>query len=264
MKMETREDAVEFVKRFIDEKLEGDIDNFVNYDFASLDKDDEFCCPNKDHDCDDNNIMNAIYVVLWGEQLPDCTYDNIGRGKLYRGDTINTFNTMFGSKAEYFERYNPSIELRAKVVEFKTQICKIGNYLLLPNNTIKIEQYSKTLNTHRGSNHWFDFFDRFLINIDLCLNNSPEQDKYLAELIEKNSFFFNKYNNINDIAELFLLNDFLGKDEKPYEIYNLNYHWRDVNAHEQYTHDAELFISKATELITRRSALLVKALKGFL
>lgn len=85
------------------------------------------------------NLTRAICFILWGEIFPDLTASDIGTGQKYRGDTLNTFNTVFGS---YFpeqhscvgiERSNASESLRVLANKFHAAYHSIGNFILLPN-----------------------------------------------------------------------------------------------------------------------------------
>ena len=78
------------------ERLEGNIQELINFDFSSLRGDSRYGCNGRSFDCDDTNLMRGISFLLWGGSFPDLTLYEIGPGKKYRGDTLNTFNRVFG------------------------------------------------------------------------------------------------------------------------------------------------------------------------
>ena len=107
--------AERLIKDFVTEFFAGDWEQFRNFDLNLLETSEKFGCPGRKFDCDDSNLMRAVYVVLWGKFFPYLNMDNFGARKQYRGDTMNTFNTMFGKENEnqpgFFrgaEKYHPS------------------------------------------------------------------------------------------------------------------------------------------------------------
>ena len=88
--------AKNLVQEFTAEYLDADIDNLASFDFCLLEQDKRFGCPGRNFDHDDTNIAKALYIIIWSDLIPNLSFDNIGTGCLYRGDTLNTFNTLFG------------------------------------------------------------------------------------------------------------------------------------------------------------------------
>ena len=198
------EQAVQLVKEFVNEELSGDWQKFINFDFNLLHDSGKFGCPERNFDCDDTNIMRAIYVVLWQDKLPNLAMDNIGYRKQYRGDTVNTFHTMFGRAIEgrpgFFaglEKYSPPDEMREKVRHFGKLCSNIGNYVVLPNFYAR----QTTLNCYRGTNDWHDFFDRFLMELYKVLTGTDGADDTLQDLVKANDFCFQKFQGRAGFAE---------------------------------------------------------------
>ena len=261
-------DACLLIKDFIAEKLDGNLQNLKFFDFKTLRDSEKYGTPERNFDCDDTNIMRAIYVVLWGNALPFLTLQDIGSNKNYRGDTMNTFHTMFGREIEdkpgFFaglEKYSPSDELREKVRCFGTLCRNIGNYCILPN------WYSKqtTLNCYRGTNQWHDFFDRFLIDLHAVLCDDDSQDETLKELVAKNNFCFSKFkgdSGFSEFCRILMFDDYLNeKSALPQEIFALNYHWKDEKNREQYLIDTERYLDNTRKIILHRAEMMIKQLK---
>ena len=95
------ERARQLLQDFIREKLNGTLENIRTFNIKTLRGDDKFGCPGRYFDCDDTEIMRAIYVVLWGDVLPELSMDTLGNTEKYRGDTMNSFHTMFGHKQQW-------------------------------------------------------------------------------------------------------------------------------------------------------------------
>ena len=78
------------------------MNNLIVYrELSSLENDEKYGQqPENDFDADDCQLSRAIYVVVWGDRMPYLNMLSIGRGRSYRGDTMNTFNTIFGREIE--------------------------------------------------------------------------------------------------------------------------------------------------------------------
>ena len=261
------EDAKHFVREFVSEVLNGNLDSLKNFDFKSLKESEKYGCPDRPFDCDDTNILRAVYVLLWGKELPGLRLDNLGNGKQYRGETMNTFHTMFGreiqGKPGFFaglEKYSPSDEFREKVRHFGKICSMIGNYTVLPNWYAA----GTTINCYRGTNQWRDFFDRFLIRLGNILTKSGEQDPTLKELVQVNDFCFRNFTGTERfryLTDIMLWDGYCDPENNaPCEIFSLNYHWKNENDPEKYFQDAELYLEKAEEIIRRRTDLICERL----
>lgn len=259
--------ARQLIKEFISEILSGDLELLKNFDFKTLRMSEKFGCRDRNFDCDDTNIIRAIYVVLWEKDLPYLNMDNFGYRKQYRGDTINTFHTMFGREIEektgFFaglEKYAPSDELREKVRHFGKLCSNVGNYVVLPNYFTR----QTSLNCYRGTNDWRDFFDRFLIEIHKVLTGSEQQDEVLQELVKVNNFAFQKFqgeDGFRKFTKILLLDDYCDNSGTPQEIFAMNYHWRNEHDPEQYFHDAEIYLEKTEKIIRSRADKMISMLK---
>ena len=260
-------DAERLVREFVEEILSGDWNALRDFDFKTLNGSEKFGCPDRYFDCDDTNIMRAVYVVLWGDFLPNLNMDNFGFQKQYRGDTINTFHTMFGRKIDGrpglfagLEKYSPSDALREKVRRFGTICCNIGNYVVLPNYFAR----QTSLNCYRGTNDWHDFFDRFLIELHKVQTHSSGQDGILKELVKVNDFCFGKFRgdeNFKVFTDTLFLDDYCNGSGIPKEVFAMNYHWKNENEPEQYIHDAGLYLTVAEKIIRSRAEKMIELLK---
>lgn len=183
-----------FIREFAEERLEGNLLNLIDFDFASLRRDIRFGCSGRTFDCDDTDLMRAIGFLLWGESFPALTFSDIGPGKKYRGDTLNTFNTVLGKfLAEQntwagIVKSNAPENLQEAANKFHVSYHFIGNYILLPNIAETDKKRAYTLNTYRGT-AYKDYFDLFLIELEKSLT-ACKGDRHLINLIERNDFFF--------------------------------------------------------------------------
>lgn len=259
--------AVERIKAFIDKYLDGDIDRLPAFRLSKLWNDEEFGCPNRErYDNDDTEIMRAIYVLIFSDVWPGLTMDALTNYR-YRGDTMNTYNTMFGkpvyggSMHPGLDKFNPDAALKEKVVDFRLNHYKrIGNMVVLPN----IELDGTTINRNRGCNHTHDFFDRFLADFKAVLTDSAEADPKLCDLVKANAKYLAPFMSAGGFARLcaaLYFDDFLGADNNP-EIQSKGfYFWmKDVNP-EEYLEEANRYIDFSNYVIDNRGQKMLAAIK---
>ncbi|MBR1953306.1 MAG: hypothetical protein IKA32_12040 [Lentisphaeria bacterium] len=268
---EEKAKAAELITSFIKEKLAGNLSNWLNFDYFSLYDMEKYGCPDRPFDCDDSELMRAVYVLLWADDFPGLSFENLGTGKLYRGDTLNTFHTMFGreipDRPGYFgglEKYAPSDSLREKVRIFRKRSARLGNFTVLPNLTVEGE----TLNTLRGCSCLRDYFDRFL----QLIQNALTGKEYLEEfrpLMEKNKAFFKYFAGAEGFrhwAEISFFHDYLENSDpaenypQVAQIFQMNYHWFQPDDRESYFKAAEIYLDRADKIITNRTSVMLGAL----
>lgn len=256
------------MREFVDEYFSGEWEQLCSFDFRALKDSEKYGCPDRNFDCDDTNIMRAVYVVLWSELFPNLNMNNFGYRRQYRGDTLNTFHTMFGREIEgksgFFaglEKYSPSEEMREKVRHYGRMCSNIGNYAVLPNYFA----CQTSLNCYRGTNDWHDFFDRFLIELYNVLTGAECKDETLKELVKVNDFCFSRFRGTEGSKALIkglYLEDYCDDSGVPATLFAMNYHWKAPGEPEQYFCDAEKFLEKAEAIIRRRSVKIVELLKA--
>lgn len=201
-----RKKAVNLINKFLEEKLNGDIEKLKSYSFWGIRENGKGAYDNgknyADGDC--TKLAYAIAYLIYSEKIGE-TYSTpyycYGFPKYnYHGDTICTFNTLFGSTKSIQERVFETLELsdtEKKAIidesadydgtDFYHIYQRIGNFYLLPCKTIKIDKKCHSLNSYRG---FFqnDFFDTFLKSLDEALNNERQGfvDSNFYELTEGN------------------------------------------------------------------------------
>lgn len=254
-----------YLKRFIDERLDGNLDALVDFDVATLEGDPVY--GNLDgrlYDSDDSDFTRAVFTVVFGDRLPDLV-GNLGTGKRWRGDTMNSFHTTFGKPVEGPVPYrglvsrNPDADFIARVEAFHSLYHSIGNFTPLPN----ISHEKKTLNTYRAGD-WKDYFDRFLIGLRAELMGQGS-DPFFSALVWTNGWFFEEYRGgtgFAAFANLSLWNDYLDADGIPVERYPFLFWWdKERTDADAYKAEADRFMEEASRLIRARGRRMVAILK---
>ena len=123
----------QIVTEFINSKyLHGDINKLISFSFSDLYNDNYFGYKNRYFDEDDTDLAKAIMYLIWFDKISDLTFDDIGTGKIYRGDTLNTYNTLFGKNNQY-EKYITDSFLKDSILQFKKKYVTLGNFMLKQN-----------------------------------------------------------------------------------------------------------------------------------
>ena len=260
----------QLVRDFVKDYLDNDIVKFKDFDFNLLNGSAKYGCEDGNFECENSNLIRAVYLLLWGSCVPDITANSLGKGKVYRGDVINSFKTMFGAPSSdnetYFsglELYKPNTELRNRVAHFYKYHRTLGNFIILPNKSYN----KKTLNYFRCTNKWHDFFDRYLVAIQQILEDDRCDEPEFFDIVKQNNFFFDWYKGVagfKELVETFYLNDFLNKSDKATRIFIMNFYWRNPEEIEMYTNAANVYLSKAEKMIAKRSYLMIDQLSKIL
>ena len=265
------------------EKLDGDLRNFRDFELETLKGDPRFGCADpRNFDGDDACIIRAVYVLLWGGVFPDLSdWREIGTGKRYRGDTINTFHTMFGrvnpdEPGHYWgiDRFAPvDDDLYEAIRRFHKQVCSLGNFVILPNVSVGVRGHAVTLNTYRGTNRWHDYFDRFLLALEPCLDDGSRDDGILYELVhEANAPAFAAYRGRGGFARLareLLLDDYLDDAGHAKNLFaddsgKVRYHWENPRPpREVYLRGVRNYLDRAGRIISSRADRMIGMLEKF-
>lgn len=256
----------ELVANFIKYELDGRIDRLRTFCFDELKWGSKYCNPEEDtawrFDCDNTALAQAIYVVLWGH-IYDVEEGDIGSWSSnekfthnYRGDTINSFNSLFG-EIPYMHRakihhLDEDIELWEQILGFSWIYHTIGNFILLPNKS--------NLNCERGKKG--DYFDLFLLDIHKYKNDVNYADG--VDAIKENGFLLGDF---EELKSVFYLEPFYDNN-RPKNLYNMSRKERRIqilNKNEgQYLKLVHEYLKTSKEIIINRSNQMIDELKSAL
>lgn len=205
------QESLRILKEFNEEMLNGDIEKLRDLDFSDLAK-----YISNSIDPDMYLITQAIYIILWGD-IYDLTFDKMGSWSLdgehpFRGDTMNSFNSVFGReekdgefayRAKFFGA-DKNEELWQKIVAFHKLYHKLGNFIVLPNRTDNKEGINKVRGNYKGMRDYFDWFlvavseyqdklkcgDIHFVGIEKHLHKNPEYAPSFLEIKDWEDRFF--------------------------------------------------------------------------
>ena len=270
------EDARELVRSFVAERLDGELDRLKDFDLSTLEDDKKYGQQSgHNFDADDCLLARAIYVLVWGDVFPYLNMLSVGSGQAYRGDTMNTFNTMFGREMPErpscywgLESFHPDENMRVLARRFHNLVPTIGNYVVLPNYA---DRNGKTLNTYRGCHlQWRDFFDQFMVALEAVLTDAPRQDTKLRTLVRvQNDFAFEKYESsegFHKLAERLFLDEYIEENGHAF-LFNtcmtdkVMYYWMNPRpSDEEYLKGAQWYARNAIQIIHARAERIVNVL----
>lgn len=264
---EDKKIAASIIESFADKYLDGNLDSIVSFPLSRLYRDNEFGCPSdRRFDFDDTNLMRAIYVLIFSDVWPGLTMDSLANYK-YRGDTMNTYNTMFGkpvyggSMHPGLDKFNPDAALKDKVVDFRlNRYNRIGNMVVLPN----IEFGGTTINRNRGCNHTHDFFDRFLADFKAVLTGSVDADPKLCELVNANAEYLDPFMSAYGFYRLcsaLYFDDYLDAANNPEIKSKAFYFWMKDVSPDEYLEEANRYIDFSNSVIDNRGQKILAAIK---
>lgn len=262
----------ELLNNFVSKYLNNDIDRLKHFNFSLLESDKEFGNSDGYFDEDDSKIAKAIYCLVWQTNLPDLKIENIGSEKLYRGDTLNTFNTLFGKKNELgkfmgVDKFSiQDTDFHKLIEDFHKRYLSIGNFILLPNISAP-KTHSPTINTYRGICSWRDYFDKFLTELNLCYQNSDKKDESLSELFNLNNFYFSHIETMDKFNKINFLSPYFENDKTIKALFSpYLYHWQMKNISDEYRNRyisfSKNYISKVLEIIDYRADIIISILKN--
>lgn len=258
--------AKSLITSFVEERLQGNLNKLVYFDFAQLRGDIKYgVCSGGSFDCDNTNLSNAIYLLVFEDVWNDLSLSSI-ENSLYRGDTINSFNTTFGKAVTTggfagLNRFQPDVCLQQRVLKFHSLYHTIGNFMVLPNACVD----GYTLNTFRGSyNQWRDYIDKFLEALHFALT-SPQSanNKQFNQLIAANIKDFEPYHHQEGFELLMnklLLNDCIDQEGKPKQLFDVVYHWDKRLTRDMYFRHVNQYLYFCESFIEKRGARMVEIL----
>lgn len=121
---------IDIIRDFINERLNGDINKFSTFSLTKLWGDDKYGCPDRQFDCDDTNLMRAVYCVVFNEAWKNLTMETLAKSTL-RGDTMNTRATLFGRKSKLEESYHPGLDKYSPSKELSDRVSNFTMFATL-------------------------------------------------------------------------------------------------------------------------------------
>lgn len=251
---------------FIIEKLNGKIDNLKTFNMLNLENDKQYGCPGRNFDPDDTEIVSSIFYFIYRDDLPDLYRNQIGTNKHYRGDTLNTFNTLLGENYEGINLHCPNdIDLYNSVISFKNRCYRIGNFSLLPNLVPPEYTNRDTINCYRGFK-WKDYYDQFLVEIKKYYewkeSTKEEVDLKLRKLCDFNDIYFQKYKTIEMFININILNPYVDNHGNiKSDLFEPRLAYWETSSSQEYESFIKKYMLIVDDIIDHRSEIIIQKIK---
>lgn len=297
---ESKAKSTKMVKQFINEKLNGRIENLKTFDFSTLRKDSKYGCKSEYFRPADTEIAKAIFTLVWGGDFVDVTPETIGANKIYIGAELNSFNTLFSKdlNVKLSRNKNKAIEeiqvgsLKKGLVIYDAQMIKditafqksvnyIGNMILLPENgTVKVnrtdwnnadkkevssDKVESLLTFKRMTKPGFgDYFDTYLSDLKKCYNVKA-CDRHFSKLFLANKNYFASYGKSDkgflNYCDKNFLNDYLTEGEIKPLFGHGNYGWWNRKTRQEYEGYAKQYLAIVMPVIENRTNIIINKLR---
>jgi hypothetical protein len=248
--------ALQLIKEFISEKLNGDIDKLREYNLSNLRDDSKY------DGCDipRSNIVKAIMSVVFSDVWPDLNVETMEHYK-YWCNTMNQTLNLFGSNImdEYFkgmEKFNPSAEQTQRAIHVAHIAYSIGNIWVLPNKA--------TFDELRSGPKYRGYMDKFLQGIYNVLTGQKELDKALQGILYRNRKLMVDYEGEEGFKKLItnlMLEDYVNSESKPKDLFMFIWSSMKGLERDEYFKAFDMFCSFCEEAIPKRANRIIEKLK---
>ena len=246
--------AKKLLQEFIQEKLDGNIDNLKTFNFAA-ERDDKYCndifprC----------HIIRAIMCLAFADVWPEMNMDAMEHYK-YWCDKINNVNNILGSNIldTYFkgmDKFHPSKEQFERALKVDHLTKTIGNIWVLPNKggIMSIKEESK----YKG------YMDKFLQAIYAIYTQQKKVDKSLMGSFYQTRKQMNYQGEeaFNKLIKDMMLEDYVDYYGKPMELFDFVWCYMKDLEKDIYFKAVDKFCTFCEDSIPKRSERIIEKLK---
>lgn len=250
--------ALNKLKKFVAERLNGDVKKLKYFDFYSLKDDTEFGDERVSVVGLESMLMKSVLTLAFADAYPDFTYESMDKHK-YKADTINITNTIFGINFEDYykalETYDAPAELCERVIRFGKKVHTIGNTMVLP---FGLHQMRDTKPLGRGyCDVFLTEFYKMMIGAKKC--NMKMFDA--LNLKKKEVAAFRNEENFNTIVHELMLDDFLDEEGKPKQVFQGLFSFEKGIDRDTYIKAANEFLDFCEPFIEKRADRIIEKLE---
>ena len=253
--------ALNKLKKFVAERLDGDIKKLKDFDFYTLREDTEFGDERVSVVGLDSILMKSVLTLAFADTYPDFTYESMDKHK-YKPDTINITNTIFGINFEDYykalETYDAPAELRERVVRFGKKVHTIGNIMVLPSG-LNLMRNTKPLGRGYCDVFLAEFY-KMMIGAKKC--NMKMLDA--LNLKKKEVAAFRTEENFNHIVHELMLEDFLDEEGTPKQVFQGLFSWEPGISRDTFIKAANEFLDFCEPFVDKRADRIINKLEKVL
>ena len=246
--------AMNMVKDFIKERLNGEIDRLRDFDLRTLHSDDKYGADNM---LSRMKIVRAIMSLVFADCWPDLNYDSIEHYK-YDSSYINYTSDIFGGSIldKYFkgmDKYHPSSEQHLRAVKVNHMMDTIGNLMVTPSKA-SIGSY--------GSG--YRYADKYLYAMYDVFTEKKTANKDLKNAFWQNRKMMKDYQGeegYHKFIRNMMLEDYVDGNGFPMEIFDDVRCWQKDLGRDDYFRAVDKFCTFCEVAIPKRGERIIEKLK---
>lgn len=258
---EPLKEPLSLLKSFIQDHLNGNIDNLKSFNFENIREDEKY------GDCfgmafSPNNcaVVRAIMSIAFYNTWPEFTYESM-RKHTYSVTRINPVQELLGSPIlrEYFKgmaKFDPSKEQSDKAWEFYRRHNTIGNFIVLPGAIAACYDTQKGLRA---------YMDRFLSEFSVYFKDLKKTKRPLLDAINAKKKLTAPYfdKGFAQIVKDQILDEYVTPDYTPTQLFEyISINDKDLTR-ERYFGAIDKYFSITKDLIEHRAEKIIEKIKQY-
>lgn len=257
--------ALNMVKSFINERLNGDIKGLKYFNFDTL-KEDTTYGNGSGNGLSlvygiESMLMKSILTLVFADAWPDFTYESMDKHK-FKADTINITNTIFGIGVNYkfstMDKYELPSELVQRIENYARKVSTIGNTMVLPFG-LHLNRDTKPFG--RG---YTDFFLQEFYNMMIGAKKCNMQMLEALKIKKKEVAIFRTEQQFKKITQELMLEDFLDETGKPKHVFQGVMSWEKGYERETYIQAIIEYLDFCEPFIDKRADRIIEKLEKIL
>jgi ADP-ribosylglycohydrolase len=256
--------AKKLLKKFIEEKLNGNIDNLADFDFRTLD-DGVFGHCQGPISVENSDIVEAIMCIAFADVWPDLNIKSLDH-YTYKCSCINLTQYMFGANIldQFFKgmaTFNPTEQQFQRALNVDHMTHRLGNMWILPN---KLGDDKETLSSIKDTYKFHGYADRLLMAMYAAMTGNKYKPD-LRGLLYKNRKLMTEYQGEEGLVKFIhnqLLFDYVDDQGLPVEVMPYVWTMQKGLTSEQYFDAVDKYCTFLESFIPKRGKMIVEKLKN--
>ena len=257
--------ALNLVKEFIRDKLNGDITNLKDFDFGTLREDKKYGdCGGYGFSPEKCSTMKAIMTLVFADAWPGLTYYGIEHYE-YTIGLLNTSTQILGCPVgEEFKgmtKFRPMADQMDRAWAFHSLHHTVGNYWVLPSKG------GSLLTIRESIPRKFRYVDAFLGEFYKGMVGEKKMQMDVKASVWGARKYYKQYQDEGGFARMcdrLFLNDYVDYLGKPIELFPGVWSDQKDLTRDEYFKALDQYLTFCEEVIPKRSELMIKRLKEVL
>lgn len=249
--------ALRMVRRFIEERLDGNIENLKSFDIVAAGIDEIFGNP---YNVNDNKILQSLLVLAFKDVWPGLNIDAIENGT-YQVVRINYPEYLLGSNIgdKYFMLLNDwggRSGQHEKALKAWYSCNTIGNYIILPGKP----SFESVLTGYDVRK----YMDNFLILMNEVMSGNKKACWDMCAAISKNKMAMEPYTGDGGFLRFVhnnLLEDYVDEDGKPAHIFSFMWGTKKGATRDEILYAVDINCPLWEKFNAHRSAIIIEKIK---